>query len=167
MKQVPLLLAILPAIVSPARAQQTLSSAAFYLVPGGVLHKTTFGDDNPRSATAFGPALGARVRVGRVVVQGSYQFNAPQNPHFTATTSARAFCLEFGFQLGRQAYVRPSAGLLWHSDEGNAPLLGLAFGREIRVGRLLLSPELTVRGFWMPGYYGILAGVQVPVGTGI
>jgi hypothetical protein len=101
------------------------------------------------------------------VVQGSYQLNAPENPHFTAATSARAICLELGFQLGRQAYVRPSAGLLWQSDEGNAPLLGLAFGREVRVGRLLLSPELAVRGFWVPGFYGMLAGVQVPVGKGL
>ncbi|MGQ0702501.1 MAG: hypothetical protein ACT4PM_05135 [Gemmatimonadales bacterium] len=147
------------------QAPRSTPSLGLYVVPGAVLQTSTHGDEDKLSATNFGPTIGARLQARRFVIEGAYHFvTLPGHPWAPDKRYADMISLEVGLRFGRRVYVRPTAGFLFGARHG-APLLGLAIGREVRAGRLHVSPELTIRGFWEPYFYGLVAGVQVPVGV--
>ncbi len=163
-------------MTAPAMAQAPAADSRpeIRFVPGVGGAGGVFGDDAPKGAgTSLGLSAGLHVRfqprslVG-FVFDSSLQLTGVRNPHFDET--GRAIQAQFGLEIGRRLYVRPSLGAAAHlwsgtsaADTGFGVSAGLAIGLRPSTGSGGIWPELFMRATAEPGAGIWMIGVQVPI----
>lgn len=151
-----------------ARAQDDREGTASLVVPGFVHQQAVFGDDDPKSNSGSGIAIGVQIRGARsgstaVVFEGTFHPNAVENPHYPE--QFLPLSAQIGAQIGRGVFVRPSGGVAFQSGS-LAPVFGVAIGREHAFGgKFLAGTEFVIRVSGSHGLVGWIAGVQVPIGV--
>jgi hypothetical protein len=169
------LMALLAAVVVIAATSAQFAEAqtsgredvAALAVAGVVRTSAVFGDDDPRRTHGSGVSLGLQVRGPRAgrsawVFEAALQTDPVQNPHFAE--SFAPVQVQFGRQIGRRLFVRPSGGIVLQAGSV-APLAGVAVGWEHQFRNGLISaPEFVVRAGGAVGIAGWMAGFQVPIG---
>jgi hypothetical protein len=164
-------------MVVPAAAQAPASARPeVRLTPGLVLQGGVFGDDDPEGAGAKPGIMGGvqvRFQPGYFlgfVFDGALQPVGIRNPHFDETM--RSIHAQFGLEIGRRVYVRPSLGMALHFWSGTSaapsPSKGLAAGfaigrRKSVSGDGGVWPELALRASAEPGAGMWMIGLQVPI----
>ncbi|UCC81671.1 MAG: hypothetical protein JSW46_11710 [Gemmatimonadota bacterium] len=163
-----------------APGESDRAGLAARLVPGILYAGASFGDKNPKFSGKIGPSIGGQFWAPMTsslafVLEGVWQPTETEVecPQEFPDDAFSAFYLLGGLEVAvKNAYVRPSVGLVFRSWSGaDAPgdeagfALGFAVGSERPLGgRFHISPELEVR---LSAEYGLRTYVfafQVPVG---
>lgn len=160
-----------------ARAQPPDEDRRSVWIAGGVvLQSGMFGDDDPlRSKPQLGPTLSIGIRrhpthlVG-LAFETAFEPMPIRNPHFDESVS-RVY-LQLGPEIGRRAYVRPTAGgavNFWSGTRSSsgpsvAPALAVTAGyRPTSRGDLRIQPEFVIRVAAEVGAVTWSTGTQIAV----